>query len=112
MGNHAATAGRSLQLCRWVCELGGRMVCRQERMVLQGAWQGLCQSAGRMRHGCDYICTIRLRSWICQLDGWMVDRQEGMVLHECWQRLPPEGRGLRLIRSGRNAERTNPWRWR
>jgi len=34
----ATEASRSLQLQRWICELAGRLVRAEERMVLQGAW--------------------------------------------------------------------------
>merc|ERR1719433_1479421 len=88
---HSSTsAGRSIQLPRWFRELAGWLECRQKRMVLSDAWQGLPESGRWLRRRCRRRTqrAIRLRRRICQLDGRLERRQEGLVLFEQGQGLP------------------------
>merc|ERR1711920_1065966 len=70
-------------------QLGGGMVCGQERVVLQGPWKGLPRTGRRLRSCRRRSCSLRLQRGLCQLDGGMECSQEGLVLQECWQGLPP-----------------------
>jgi hypothetical protein len=82
---HSTTqASRPVQLCRWICQLDGRLVSWQKSVVLQGARKRLPADRGWLRHN---ISTLRLRSGIRQLDGWVVRCEEGVVLSQRWQRL-------------------------
>jgi len=99
--HRASTACRPIQLCGWLRQLGGGMVCGQEGVVLQGAWQRMPRagspSAGSRLRACrTRRCSLRLQCRICQLDGGMECTQEGLVLQECWQGLPTSSWRLRL----------------
>jgi len=86
--DRATETCRPLQLRGWLRELDGWVVCGQEGMVLQSAWQGLPPCSGRV---CNHIFALRLRCWVCELDVWVVGRQESMVLPERRQGLPAGG---------------------
>jgi hypothetical protein len=86
--DRATKTCRPLQLRRRLRELDGRVVCGQEGLVLQGAWQGL---PGGGRRLWDRIVALRLQCWVRELDVWVVGRQESMVLPEWRQGLPAGG---------------------
>merc|ERR1712107_664017 len=69
---------RPLQLCRWIRQLAGWMVCWQEGLVLQDAWERMSWTDWM----CHNIQAIRLSRWICQLAGRLVRGQEGLVLQK------------------------------
>merc|ERR1712129_620048 len=83
-GDCPSQACRPVQLCGWLCELGGGLVCGKEGMVLQSPWQGLPRSSWWV---CD-CSSLRLQRWLRQLDGRLVCGEEGMVLPAWRQRLP------------------------
>lgn len=74
-----AASCRSVQLRRWLRKLDGRLVCRQEGVVLSRARQGLPADRRWMWHD---VTSLRLQCWICELDGGVEREQEGLVLQE------------------------------
>jgi hypothetical protein len=86
--DHATETCRPLQLRRWLRELDGWVVCGQEGVVLQGAWQGLPPCGRRLWNR---IFALRLRCWVRKLDVWVVGREESMVLPERRQGMPAGG---------------------
>jgi len=76
--NYASETCRPLQLRRRFRELAGGLVSSEERMVLQGSWQGMPQP------GCWWVRAIfgaiRLQCRLRQLDAGLVGRKEGLVL--------------------------------
>merc|ERR1711920_644291 len=70
-------------------ELGGRLVCREEGMVLPCSWKGLPRTGRWLRSCRRRSCSLRLQRRLRQLDGRMECAKEGLVLQECWQGLPP-----------------------
>merc|ERR1712066_661236 len=92
--DRATAPSRPVQLSGWIRELAGRVVCCQEGVVLQGAWERLPKPGRWVR---DFLGAIRLRCRLRQLDGRLVCAQEGLVLCKQGQRLSTGSRRLCMM---------------
>merc|ERR1712190_153944 len=75
-------------LRRWLLQLAGRMVRRQERVVLSCAWQRMPQFWWWLRSNWNDLSSVRLQRGFRKLAAGLECGQKIVVLHKCGQGMP------------------------